>query len=94
MWLRSTAWRSIMYGNKREDETVKKMVRVENLDCANCAAKLERAINKIDGVNEANVNFMAMKMAIDYDEEKYGEIVKGIESAAKKIEPDCVFKGL
>lgn len=73
---------------------MKKTVRVENLDCANCAAKLERAINKIDGVNEANINFFAMKMALDYDEEKYAEVVKNISAAAKKIEPDCVFKGL
>lgn len=73
---------------------MKKIVRVENLDCANCAAKLERAINKIDGVNEASINFMAMKMSLDFDEEKYAEIAKEIAETAKKVEPDCIFRGL
>lgn len=73
---------------------MKKIVRIENLDCANCAAKLERALAKIDGINEVSINFMALKMMIDYDESKYGEIVAAIKGAAKKVEPDCVFKGL
>lgn len=63
---------------------MKKIVRVENLDCANCAAKLERAINKIDGVNEASINFMAMKMSLDFDEAKYAEIAKEIAETAEK----------
>lgn len=73
---------------------MKKIVRIENLDCANCAAKLERALAKIDGINEVSINFMALKMMIDYDESKYGEIVAAIKAVAKKVEPDCVFKGL
>lgn len=72
---------------------MKKIVRLENLDCANCAAKLERAINKIDGV-QANVNFMAMKMTLECADERYPAAAEEIRRVAGRVEPDCVFKGL
>ena len=59
------------------------------VDCANCAAKMEDAIKKIDGVNDATVNFMAQKLVLDADDARFDEILKEVEAVAKKVEPDC-----
>lgn len=71
---------------------MKKVVRIKNLDCANCAAALERAVAKIDGVNSVNVIFIGEKMTLDYDENK--NVLEEIKTAAKKLEPDWEFIGL
>ena len=57
--------------------------------CANCAAKVEEAIKKIDGVNGATVSFMTQKLTLDADDTRYDEILQKVISTAKKIEPDC-----
>ena len=59
------------------------------VDCANCAAKVEAAVKKIDGVNDATVNFMAQKLGLDADDARFDEILKQVEAVAKKVEPDC-----
>ena len=59
------------------------------VDCANCAAKVEAAVKKIDGVNDVTVNFMAQKMVLDADDARYDEILKEVVAVAKKVEPDC-----
>ena len=59
------------------------------VDCANCAAKVEAAVQKIDGVNDATVNFMAQKLVLDADDARFDEILKEVEAVAKKVEPDC-----
>ena len=59
------------------------------IDCANCAAKVEDAIKKIDGVNNATVSFMTQKLTIEADESRFDEILQKVVAAAKKIEPDC-----
>lgn len=66
---------------------MKKKFIVEGLCCANCAAKIEDAINKLNGVNEATVNIMTQKMIIDGDEEMMPDIIKEVEKIVKKIEP-------
>ena len=71
---------------------MKKVVRIKNLDCANCAAALEREVAKIDGVNSVNVSFIGEKMTLDYDENK--NVLEEIKTAAKKLEPDWEFIGL
>ena len=58
------------------------------VDCANCAAKIETAIQKIPGVNAASVSFLAQKMSIDADEDKFDQLIKEIKKTAKRIEPD------
>ena len=58
------------------------------VDCANCAAKIEAAINKIEGVNSASISFMAQKMVLDADDANFDRIVKEIVKEKKKIEPD------
>lgn len=70
---------------------MKKVYRLEDLDCANCAAKMECAIKKIDGVNDANVSFMAQKLTLDADDARLDEIIAKVVKACKKIEPDCTI---
>ncbi len=68
---------------------MKKIFKLEDLDCANCAAKMENAISKIEGVESANVSFMTQKMTIYADDEKFDKIMKQAVKICKKIEPDC-----
>lgn len=68
---------------------MKKIFKLEELDCANCAAKMEAAISKIDGVESANVNFISQKLTVCADEEKMNSIMKQAAKVVKKIEPDC-----
>lgn len=68
---------------------MKKKFKLEDLDCANCAAKMEESIKKIEGVNDASVSFLAQKMTIDALDEKFDEIMKEVVSVCAKVEPDC-----
>ena len=68
---------------------MKKIFRLEELDCANCAAKMETAINKIEGVNSATVSFMSEKLTIDADDSCFDAILEEAQRIIKKIEPDC-----
>ncbi len=70
---------------------MKKKFKLTDLDCANCAAKMEDAIKKIDGVIDANVSFMMQKMTIEADEARFDEIMKEVVAACKKVEPDCII---
>ncbi len=73
---------------------MKKIVKIMNLDCANCAQELERAISKIEGVHEVSIHFMTQKMTIDIDDNQYEKVVGSIEKAKRKVEPDCEIVGL
>ena len=68
---------------------MKKVYRLQDLDCANCAAKMERAINKIGGVESASVNFLTQRLAVEADEERFEEIMDEIARVCRKVEPDC-----
>ena len=70
---------------------MKKNYKLQDLDCANCAAKMEAAIKKINGVNDAKVSFMTQRLTIDADDEKFESIVDEAAKICKKIEPDCVI---
>ena len=65
---------------------------LENLDCANCAAKLERKLSKIKGVNEATVTFMTKKLTIDCDESIMDSVVEEANKIIHKREPEVVIK--
>lgn len=68
---------------------MKKTYNIE-VDCANCANKMEAAANKIDGVASATVNFMMQKMIVDFsDGSNEKRVMKNILKACKKVEPDC-----
>lgn len=68
---------------------MKKKFKMEDLDCANCAAKMEDAIKKINGVTNASVSFMTQKMVIEADDARFDEIMKEVVSVCAKVEPDC-----
>ncbi len=70
---------------------MKKTFKLKDLDCANCAAKMERNIKKISGVNDANVSFMTQRMTVDADDDRFDSIVDEIVRVCKKVEPDCVI---
>ena len=71
---------------------MKKKFRLEGLDCANCAVKMEKAINELDGVKEATVNFMTTKLVIEAEDDKMAEIVQAAEKIVKDLEPYIVIK--
>ena len=68
---------------------MKKKFKLTDLDCANCAAKMEDAIKKIPGVNDANVSFMMQKMSVDAEDDKFDAIMEEVVRVCAKVEPDC-----
>ena len=71
---------------------MKKKFILEGLDCANCAAKMEKAINELDGVKEATVNFMTQKLVIEGEDEKMPTIIEEAEKVVKDIESHVIMK--
>lgn len=71
---------------------MKKRFKLIDLDCANCAAKMEDAIKKIDGVQNATVSFMTQKMTLEADDARFDAIMQEVVRACKRIEPDCVIQ--
>lgn len=70
-----------------EKKNMKKKFKCE-IDCAACAAKVEDAIKKIDGVTDAKVNFLMQKFTLEAEDDKFDEILKTAIETGKKIEPD------
>ena len=68
---------------------MKKVFRLEDLDCAHCAAKIEDAIAKLDGVTLAQVNFLSQKLVLEADDDKFEAALKQTQDIIKRIEPDC-----
>ena len=66
---------------------MKKKFKCE-IDCAACAAKVEDAIKKIEGVTDAKVNFLMQKFTLEAEDERFDEILKTAIETGKKIEPD------
>ena len=71
---------------------MRKTYKLIDLDCANCAAKMEAAIQKIDGVTEASVSFLTQTLTVEAEDSRFEEIMKQVVKACKKVEPDCVIK--
>lgn len=69
---------------------MKKVFRLRDLDCANCAAKMEHGIAKIEGVREVSVNFIGQKIVLDADDERFDAIVDEMKKVCRRVEPDCV----
>lgn len=68
---------------------MKKIFKMNDLDCAHCADRMEQAISKIDGVSSVSVNFMAQKMVIDADDARFDEIIKQAQNEVKKVDSNC-----
>ena len=68
---------------------MKKTFKMQDLDCANCAAKMENAIQKIAGVQSASVNFMTQKLIIEAEEAEFPRIIQEAKKAVSKVDSDC-----
>ncbi len=71
---------------------MKKRFNLTDLDCANCAAKMENAIRKIDGVQSATVSFLTQKMTVEADDGRFDEIMREVVAVCKRVEPDCTIQ--
>ena len=70
---------------------MKRIYNFDNLDCANCAAKMEEKIKKIPGVTNASVSFFAQKLVLEGDEAHWDEILKEAARAVKTVDADCTL---
>lgn len=70
---------------------MKKVFRLRELDCANCAAKMEAAIQKIAGVESASVNFMTQKLTLQAADADFERVLSEAEKAIRRVEPDCAI---
>ena len=70
---------------------MKKKFKMNSLDCANCAAKMEELIKKIPGVVDASVSFMTQRLTLEADDDRFDEIAKQAAEACAKIDADCIL---
>ena len=75
-----------------EDLDMKKTYILDGLCCANCAAKMETGINKIEGIDKATISFLTSKLVIETAEEPTKDLLKKIEKVVHKVEPDVEMK--
>ena len=68
---------------------MKKKFKLQDLDCANCAAKMEASIKKLPGVHDVSISFMTQKMVLEADDERFDEIVLQASKAISKVDSDC-----
>ena len=68
---------------------MKKTFKMQDLECANCAAKMEAAIRKLPGVHSASISFLTQKFILDADDDRFDELVAEAAKICRKIEPDC-----
>ena len=66
---------------------MKKTYKLVDLDCANCARKMQDAISRLDGVTGCTVNFLTQKLTIEADD--VDALMKDVVKCIKKVEPDC-----
>lgn len=69
---------------------MKKIIRVTGLDCPNCAAKMQRGIEKLDGVNEVTVDFIGQKIVLDAEEADFADVIDRMVRVCKKVDSDCI----
>lgn len=70
---------------------MKKTFKLVDLECANCAAKMEEAAKKVEGVESVSISFLTQKLKLEADDSRFEEIVDKIQDICKKIEPDCTI---
>ncbi len=68
---------------------MKKTYKMDGLDCANCAAKMEAAIQKIPGITTATVSFMTQRLTLEAEESDLPAIREQVDKAVRKVDPDC-----
>lgn len=72
---------------------MRKVYRMKNLDCANCAAKMERAIARLKGVQTVEISFMAQKMVLEADEGIFPDLLEQARACVKKVDSNCEILG-
>ena len=70
---------------------MRKAFKLQDPDCANCAAKMENAIKNIEGVKSASISFMTQKLVLEADDDRFEAVLDEAQRACKKFEPDCVI---
>ena len=68
---------------------MRKSFKLENLDCANCTAKMEAGISELPGVNKASISFMTSKLLIDADTEDFDALLDAAQQVCTSFEKDC-----
>lgn len=68
---------------------MRKVIKMRDLDCAHCAAKMEDAIRKLDGVQSVSVNFLSQKLTLEAEDARFDEVIKEAAKVCRRIEPDC-----
>ena len=68
---------------------MKKVFKLKDLDCANCAAKMEKAISELPGVAGVRVNFLTQKLTLEADDAQFDTLLEKVSAIIRKIEPDC-----
>ena len=71
---------------------MKMKFKLKGLDCANCAAELERRIKKLEGIESVSISFMTERMELEFDDTKKEEIIKNIKKTMKDEEPDVTIE--
>ena len=79
--------------SRKKGILMRKTIKLEDLDCANCAAKLENAISKLDGVTSCSVSFMTQKMVLEAPDDRYQEVFGEVKKLAARLEPDMTILG-
>ena len=73
---------------------MKKIIKLEGLCCANCAAKIEEGVKKLDGVNSASLSFMTQRLIMEVEDGREDELVEAARAVAAKVEPEAESKVL
>ena len=68
---------------------MKKVFRLDEVDCANCALKMENAVKKLDGVRSVSVSFLTQKLTLEAEDDKFDEVLKAAVKCIARVEPDC-----
>ena len=68
---------------------MRKVFKMEDLDCANCAAKMEDAILRIEGVESVSVSYITQRLTLVAGDDKFDDIVRQAQKVCRRIEPDC-----
>ena len=71
---------------------MKNKFKIKGLDCANCAAELERAIKKVEGEDEATISFMSERLVLECEDSKKAEVMESVKKVIKKEEPDVTIE--
>lgn len=66
--------------------------KIKGLDCANCALNLEKAIKKIEEIDDATISFITEKLVIECNEASKDEVMAKVQKVIKREEPDCTIK--